>query len=807
MKFLRAEAPQFTLSQVEALLARHYGLGGQLKQLYSERDQNFRLTVVQQAAGAQQRNWTVKIANAEEDPAVIDCQIGAFAHIAKIDPGLPVPHVLPTLSGAAKTRIESDSGTVHYLYVLSFLPGQVVEVEKLPPGMPARLGHMLARLGQALRDYDHPAARGRELLWDLREAPRYLAEVGRLERAEDRDMATGILTHLRDSVLPQTLALRHQLIHGDVNEQNLLINPAAPYEITGIIDFGDMIHAPLVLDIADLAADYLIAPQDVLTTLCDAVAGYHAITPLQEAEIALIYDLAGARLLLAPLINSWRAQETPDAPGYIQIYTESSLAACHSLQKIGRDAATRALRQVCGLPAEAAATPTAPSDATAGLAPTAATILRRRRQVLGSTLSLFYDQPLHLVKGEGVWLSDPAGKRYLDCYNNVPHVGHCHPYVAEAIIAQVRKLNTNTRYLGEEVVEYSERLGRSLGGLGPGGKAVGNKLSVCAFVNSGSEANDIAWRIAKAYTGNGGGLTMDYAYHGITEAIDAFSPANSMSGKIAPHMRTLIAPDPYRGPYRHSERNDLASLYASDTDQAIASLARDGMKPAAVMVDSAFMTNGVLEVMPGYLEQVFAKTRAAGGLCIADEVQSGFGRMGGFMWGHRHHGVTPDIVTIGKPAGNGHPLGVVITTPEIMETFLKQSSFFSTFGGNNVSCAAGLAVLDVIEHEHLVENAAHTGTYFKQGLAKLMDKHEVLGAVRGTGLAIGVELVLDRKTRLPARHQTARVINLMRDEGVLIGSEGLLGNVLKIRPPIVFQRDHADIAVAALDKALTKLAG
>lgn len=799
MKFLRAEAPQFTVARVEALLLQHYGLAGQLKPLYSERDQNFRLI------DAQQRQWTVKIANKVEDPAVIDCQIGAFAHIARIDPGLPVPRLLPALSGAGKIRIEATDGSVHYLYLLSFLPGQVVEADQLPPGMPARLGQMLARLGQAMRDYDHPAARGRELLWDLREAPRYLPEVKRLQRAEDREMATAVLTHLRDTVLPLTQDFRHQLIHGDVNEQNLLVNPAAPYEITGIIDFGDIIHAPLVFDIADLAADYLILPQDVLTTLCDAVAGYHAITPLQEAEIALIYDLAAARLLLAPLINRYREEETPDAPGYIQIYTDSCLAACHALRKAGREAATRALRQVCGLPAEAATAPV--PDAKANLAPAAATILRRRKQVLGSTLSLFYEQPLHLVKGEGVWLSDPAGKRYLDCYNNVPHVGHCHPYVVEAIIGQVRKLNTNTRYLGEQVVEYSERLGRSLGGLGPDGKAVGNKLSVCAFVNSGSEANDIAWRIAKAWRGHEGGLTMDYAYHGITEAIDAFSPANSMSGKVAPHMRTLIAPDPYRGPYRSNERGDLASLYAADTDQAIASLARAGMKPAAFMVDSAFMTNGVLDVMPGYLEQVFAKTRAAGGLCIADEVQSGFGRMGGFMWGHRHHGVTPDIVTIGKPAGNGHPLGVVITTPEIMENFLRQSSFFSTFGGNNVSCAAGLAVLDVIEHEHLVENAAHTGSYFRQGLTRLMDKHELIGTVRGSGLAIGVELVTDRTSRLPARHQTTRVINLMRDQGVLVGSEGILGNVLKIRPPIVFQRDHADIAIAALDKALAKLAG
>ncbi|MET1026208.1 MAG: aminotransferase class III-fold pyridoxal phosphate-dependent enzyme, partial [Dongiaceae bacterium] len=401
--------------------------------------------------------------------------------------------------------------------------------------------------------------------------------------------------------------------------------------------------------------------------------------------------------------------------------------------------------------------------------------------------------------GEGVWLIDAAGRRYLDCYNNVPHVGHCHPQVTAAIIDQVQRLNTNTRYLGEQVVAYSERLTATLEGSG---------LSVCAFVNSGSEANDIAWRIAKAYTGHTGGLTMEFAYHGITEAIDAFSPANSLSGRIEPHMRCLIAPDPYRGAYRQSgdgDPADLATLYAADADHAIATLAEAGHRPAAFMVDSAFMTNGVLDVLPGYLDQVFEKVRAAGGLCIADEVQSGFGRMGDVMWGHRHHAVTPDIVTIGKPAGNGHPLGVVITRPEIMSAFLRQSQFFSTFGGNNVSCAAGLAVLDVIEQENLVDNAATTGSYFKRGLRHLQQKHALIGDVRGTGLAIGVELVLDRDSRLPARYQTRRVINLLRADGVLIGSEGLLGNVLKIRPPIVFQREHADIALAALDRALSLL--
>ncbi|MBE9553290.1 MAG: aminotransferase class III-fold pyridoxal phosphate-dependent enzyme, partial [Proteobacteria bacterium] len=248
-----------------------------------------------------------------------------------------------------------------------------------------------------------------------------------------------------------------------------------------------------------------------------------------------------------------------------------------------------------------------------------------------------------------------------------------------------------------------------------------------------------------------------------------------------------------------------ATRYAAHADEAIESLQQAGLAPAAFMVDSAFLTNGAPNVPDGYLKSVFAKVRAAGGLCIADEVQSGFGRMGAHMWGHAHHGVTPDIVTIGKPAGNGHPLGVVITTPAIMECFLRETAFFSTFGGNNVSCAAGLAVLDVIERERLVENAGKTGAFLKQGITALMDRHDVIGDVRGRGLSLCIELVGDRNSLAPARAETDRILNLMRDEGVLVGNEGLHGNIVKIRPPMVFGKEHAELVVNALDRALSRL--
>ena len=419
-------------------------------------------------------------------------------------------------------------------------------------------------------------------------------------------------------------------------------------------------------------------------------------------------------------------------------------------------------------------------------------LLARRRQHMGSQLYMFYDPPVHLMRSEGVWLYDAKRRVYLDAYNNVPHVGHCHPQVVEAIARQAARLNTNTRYLYDEVLDYAERLTATL----PAG------LDVAAFVNSGSEAVDLAWRMAKAHTGQGGAIVMEEAYHGWTDAVDALSPAGKST--LAPHVRMLMAPDSYRGPHR-PDVADRAARYAADADRAIESLSTTGQRPAAFIVDPGFCTNGILEPLPGYLSQVFDKMRAAGAVCIADEVQTGFGRVGSQMWGFGLHGATPDIVTLGKPVANGHPLGVVVTRREIMDSFMSRTSFFSTFGGNNVACAAGMAVLDVLEREQLQANAQRVGEHLKTGLRALQRKHDLIGDVRGMGLVIGVELVTDRKALTPATKETKRVLNLMRDHGVLVGYEGRYVNIVKVRPPMPFKIEHADQTVDAMDKALRAL--
>ena len=776
MKFLRANAPTFSLERVREIARDQFGLSGQVQALYSERDQN---TLFREPDGSA---WVLKIANTDEDPTAIDCQIEVMAHIERVDPTLPVPRIRPLRDGCKVTQVRSVAGITHVVYALSFVDGHVASDAELSPAMLRRVGGLQARLGLAMRGFFHAASGGRILLWDPRMAPDYRQYIDLLPEGAQRGQASEVLRRVIDEVLPRTEALRAQVIHGDIHAHNLILSESG--DIAGIIDFGDMIHAPLIFDLSASLSDLMTTESRVPVVLRNLAAGYHEVTPLEPQERKVLFDLVELRLVFTLLVNAYRRTQTPDEPNYAADAGFGGLEAIETLQRLGRSGFNTIVDEACGARSLDHTLPARP----------AGELMERRKRLLGSRPYVFYDRPLHAVQGDGVWIIDAGGRRYLDCYNNVPIVGHCHPRVVDAIARQSGTLNTNTRYLGEQVLDYAERLGA----------IAGDGLTACAFVNSGSEANDIAWRMATAWTGARGALTQEFAYHGITEAIDAVSPSATRVGALAPHVRTILAPDLYRGKYRAGIA-DPGLHYAEDVNRGIESLALAGMKPAAYFVDSAFMTNGILEPLQGYLAELFHRVQAAGGLCIADEVQSGFGRMGRHFFGYRHHRVVPDIITIGKPAGNGHPVGVVVTRPEILDHFVEQTAFFSTFGGNNVSCAAGLAVLDVLKGERLIDNATTVGAYFKSAMQSLMTNHEIIGDVRGTGLALGVELVTDRERRTPAPQQTTQLINRLRDEGILVGSEGAHGNIIKMRPPLVFQREHVDQAVAAFERSLRAL--
>lgn len=424
-------------------------------------------------------------------------------------------------------------------------------------------------------------------------------------------------------------------------------------------------------------------------------------------------------------------------------------------------------------------------------------LLELRRQHLGRNLSVSYRDPLKIVRGAGQYLFDENGRRYLDCVNNVCHVGHCHPRVVEAGTKQMALLNTNTRYLHDNLVEYALRLTATMP----------DPLSVCFFVNSGSEANELALRLARAHTGGREVIALEHAYHGHTQALIDVSHYK-FAGPGGPgrpkHTHVVPLPDPYRGAHKGYEAASGAA-YAAYVAVACTDIERNGLRLAAFLAESVSGCGGQVFFPDGYLAHAYEVARAAGGVCIADEVQVGFGRVGANVWAFALQDVVPDIVTMGKPIGNGHPLAAVVTTPEIAASFDGGMEYFNTFGGNPVSCAIGLAVLDVMEEEGLQPHALEVGKHFLAGLRELQARQRLVGDVRGEGLFIGVELVSDEDTLAPAAAQASELVESLRQRGILLSIDGPYHNVVKIKPPMPFTVQNADEVVAAMDQILTDL--
>ncbi|MBV6522585.1 MAG: Acetylornithine/succinyldiaminopimelate aminotransferase [Gemmatimonadaceae bacterium] len=424
-------------------------------------------------------------------------------------------------------------------------------------------------------------------------------------------------------------------------------------------------------------------------------------------------------------------------------------------------------------------------------------LLERRRAHVGRALSVAYRRPLHIVRGTGQFLIDAGGRRYLDAVNNVAHVGHSHPRVVRAGQRQMQVLNTNTRYLHDDLLSYADELTSTFP----------DPLRIVYFVCSGSEANELAIRLARAHTGERDMVVIDAGYHGNTSTlIDVSSyKFDGPGGRGAPEwVRKVPMPDDYRGPFKRDDP-EAGWKYAQAVREAVASIRREGRRPAAFLAESVLSCGGQIVLPPGYLAEAYRHVRDAGGVCIADEVQVGFGRVGSHFWAFETQGVVPDIVTMGKPIGNGHPLAAVVTTPEIANSFANGMEFFSTFGGNPVSCAIGRAVLAVIREEELQHNADAVGQHLTQRLLDVKSRHSLVGDVRGPGLFVGVEFVDDRTSLAPATRQASYVANRMKEMGILMSTDGPFNNVLKIKPPLCFTSDDADCLVDAMDRALLEL--
>jgi len=766
MRFLRRNTPDLPLETVVDALIEEYGVEGDLTILESERDQNVRVD-----AGG--RSYLFKVCNVDEDEAVIDLQIRALRHIERVDPTLPVPRALPTIGGAATGRVVSPEGVGHTVRLMSFLDGVVAgkRAELDTPAFRRNTGAALARLDNALRGFFHPAA-SQDHPWDLSRAPRLLDYARHIEDESARRNVTSILERLRDHTLPASARLRHQIIHQDAHTWNLVVDPDDPREISGIIDFGDMVFGPLISELA--VAAYLGGRADASPeTLVDIVAGYDSEAPLERDDVGVLFDLVLGRMAMTLTIAEARAALFPDEP----FYDSEREGLSGRIENALEDASDveNSLLQVLGFPSPAGAV-------------SSAQLRESRIAALGRHSPHFYAEPLHVVAAEGMWIHGADGKRYLDFYNNVPTVGHTNRHVANAIARQQATLNTNTRYLYSTVVEYAERLVATLE----------HGLDVCLFVNSGSEANDVASQIVKHRTGGDGLLTMAGAYHGMTEAALAISDEEFVTR--SPSVAALTAPDRFR------QTPVTPFAPSAEAESVIGRMSETGHDLAGFFIDPAMTSSGIPDVPPGFVDAIAGVVRANGGLVVSDEVQTGFGRTG-MMWGHQRERFVPDIVTMGKPVANGQPLGVVVTRREILDGYMEQTELFSTFGGNPVSCAAGLAVLDVIEGEGLVANSAAVGEYLKDSLIELAERQILIGDVRGSGLLVGLELVSERDNKTPAAAETAVLVELMREAGVLVGTAGAHRSALKLRPPLIASRHHVDTFIEALDSSLREVGG
>lgn len=981
-----------------------------LMRLDGEYDLNFRAETTNGA-------YILKVMRVGCDPALVNMQAAALAHVAQTAPAVPMPRVVPAKDGSLVVTSRDGDGHERLIWLQTALPG--ICYAKFSPHAEALicdLGRQSGRLAAALEGFEHTALK-REFKWDLMQADWIIPELGAIEDPGRRALLEEICSAFT-ALQPALSALPHQAIHNDLNDYNILVavEDNLPH-ISGLIDFGDMCHAPRICDLA-IAAAYVVldhaAPEVALSAL---VAGYHAENPLTSAELDMLGPLLRMRLAKSVVNSTLMARENPDDP-YITI-SQAPAWRFLETQQIDPELLRCRLRTACGLPlhdaaarigawlenrrgtfspvigqplaaaptgalsVEASTTPRNPLsmtqseaallgsemfgpqeiwlghygeprliytasafrlgpwktsnrrtvhlgvdvfapagteihspmdgqvafienrtatldyggmmilrhetpegdafytlyghldpsscaslqegqrvvagevfaslgavDSNGGWAPhlhfqlaltlagmvsdwpgvadpddmalwgaicpnPAALLNLEDAQVIhhgtdktqargvrsrhfGRNLKLSYSNPVMLLRGWRHHMFDEWGRPYLDAYNNVPHVGHAHPRIQAIAADQLKRMNSNTRYLHPAQAAFAQKLLSKLP----------DSLSVCWFVNSGSEANELALRLARAASGGKAMVTPDHGYHGnTTGAIDISAYKFNAPGGIGkPDWVELVdIPDDYKGAFRRGE-SAPGEAYAAQVDVALERLAERGQKLAGFIAETYPSVGGQIIPPPGYLQGVYRRIRAAGGVCIADEVQTGLGRLGSHYFAFEEQAVVPDIVVLGKPIGNGHPIGVVISTPEIAAAFAQGPEFFSTFGGSTLSCRIGKAVLDIVDDEGLMENAQVRGTQMMSGLEALAERHALIGDVRGRGLFTGVEMVTDRVERGPATRQTSYILNRMREERILIGCEGPDNNILKIRPPLTIDAEDVEMLLDRLDAILSETA-
>ncbi|MEP7371977.1 MAG: aminotransferase class III-fold pyridoxal phosphate-dependent enzyme [Chitinophagaceae bacterium] len=764
----------FTEQYIIEIASHYYQLGVEAKALNGYDELNF---LLKDKNGEQ---YILKVATEEHGYHFLDAQVKIVTHLSHSKISDKFQQYLLNTEGNEITTLLAEEKN-YFIRILSFLQGTFwVDLPAHPDSLLKDLGSFLGEMDLALQNFYHPAM-CRQYVWDIKNALDARAHLSYIRSHEQRRIAAYFLLQFETEVLPHLSSLRMSSIHNDANDYNVLVKAD---KIAGLIDFGDMVYSQLINNLAVACTYAMFGASDPLHAAIMIVREYHKKYPLTELEISLLYYLIAGRLCISVCKSAFNAMFNSDNEHHF-ITEQSAWQLLHQLIKINPLKANHAFRMACGF------------SSIINEDDDYHQILAERKKHIGRNLSISYKKNVKIVRGALQYLYDDSGNTYIDCVNNVSHVGHCHPVVVKAMQKQIATLNTNTRYLHDAIVEYAMMLTATLP----------KELSVCYFTNSGSEANDLAIRMSRHFTKQKDVIVLDHAYHGTSTTAIELSPykfdGKGGFGKM-PYIHKAKNPDQYRGEFRYADK-DAGKKYAADVQRIINELKKENKAPAAFICETLLGVGGQIPLPDKYLKDVYSYVKSAGGVCIADEVQVGFGRVGEYFWGFELQEVIPDMVVLGKPMGNGHPLAAVVVTPAIADAFNNGMEYFNTFGGNPVSMSAGIAVLKTIQEEELQQHALEVGNHLMDGLKRLMNKHPVIGDVRGHGLFIGVEMIRNQKTLEPAVPEIDYAVEKMKDRGFFISTDGPLHNVLKIKPPLVFTIENADELTKNLDEVLSEI--
>ena len=705
-----------------------------------------------------------KYGYSEEDLALLNAENKVLESLKGLE-NEEFPNAIPTLDGKP---LLLDQG--HIFRMLSYVEGSFLGDIEHTPTLLGSFGTFLGKIDKTIHTIFEPTIRARVTQWDLQYFKLNHKFLKFIPDPKDRNLVDYFFLQFDERVYPRKHSLRKGVIHNDANDWNVLTKDG---KVSGIIDFGDMCHSWIINEIAVALTYVMMEKENPLEVASEVIKAYHEVFPLEEIEVEVLYYLVAARLCTSVCNSAYTKTLKPDS----EYITVSERPAWNLLKKwigINPIKAADILRNAVGLQ------PTIKK-------PIGQEIKQRNGQ-MGKTLSLSYEKPIQMNRSAFQYMYDEDGNTFLDAYNNIMLAGHCHPHVVRAGQRAMAKLNTNTRYVYEILQDYAERLLAKFP----------KNLDKILFVNSGSAATDLGLRMSFQHTKKKKILTLEHGYHGNTKlAVDVSHYKYAHSKGPGQMDFVLKTPMPKVYGSGHGNDGEAGNYFANLTSSTITEN-RDDI--AAFIAEPIMGCGGQVPLAKGYLENIYPRIRAQGGICISDEVQVGFGRLGEFFWGFEMHNVVPDMVILGKPMGNGHPIGAVVTTAEIAASFDGGPEFFSSFGGNPVSCAIGNAVLQVIEDENLQEHAKQVGNYFMKELVKLQIKHPCILDIRGSGLFIGIEII--DPTGKPGTKLASEIKNHLRENHILIGTDGPHDNVLKTKPPLSFTTDDADIVCSTIDTFL-----